>query len=313
MIDERYNRLMESMEPSQELIQKTLHARQHRHRPAGSWKPVMITALCVLLVAGAVALRVMTSSTKPPEIASVNAAPTFLPVSDELTLSVSDVTLVNDHELRFILTLQGANVDSRTDIDYVLEGLVLSGGSHHALEPTEGQRHNERRYQITLTNDDQHILAQAKATLQLSVPWYTTGSTYTETIHDINWSAITATELPRCGDPLIPLDGDIALSGLSYTEKDGLSVQVRLPMDSWETTHSFPQLILADTGEYPEKFILWKTTSYTADGYRLHNTTFQVTREELNSLQLVTYTRVTGRVITGDWRIAIDLTPLLTD
>lgn len=78
-------------------------------------------------------------------------------------------------------------------------------------------------------------------------------------------------------------------------------------------TCSFPQLVRADTSEYPDKFILWKTTSYTADGYHVLNTTFQVTREELNDLRLIACTKVTGRVITGDWRVTIDLSPLLTD
>lgn len=310
MFEERYERMMEGVEPSPELLQRTLQAGKARRTRTAAWKPVLVAALCVLLVAGAAAWRVMNTGSTPLPVTTRNDVPAIRPASDELTLSISDVTLVSEHELTFILTLQGDQLDPLTSIDYRLEGLRYAGSSYMLLEPSEGQPSDVQRFLFTLTRDDRPILEGAEDTLQLSIPWYTSGDTQTETIHDIDWSTVTAAELPRVGSPLIPLGGDVALTALAYTEADGLSVQLRWPQDSCETTMAFPQLVRADTGEYPDKFIPWATTQYTAEGYILHNTTFQVTRSELADLRLITYTSLTGRVITGDWRTTIDLTAL---
>lgn len=313
MFEERYEHMMASVEPSPELIQRTLQARGQRCTHRAARRPVLICVLCMLMVAGAAALRVIDTGKAPREIASVNAAPTFVPVADPLTLSVSEVTLVDEHELSFILTVRGGQVDPLTDIDYVLEGIWNPHGSRHALPPSENQPPDEQRYQITLKNDEQPILDDAEDTLQLTLLWYTTGDIYNTTIHEIDWSTVNATDLPRVGDPLIPLGGSVSLTALAYTAEDGLSVQLRWPVDSWETTMSFPQLILADREEYPEDFIPWETTQYVEDGWILHNTTFRVTRDELRALRLITYTNLTGKVITGDWSISIDLSALKAD
>lgn len=308
MLEERYNNMMESVGPSPELVQRTVKAARPRRRHAGAWKPALVIALCVVMVVGAAAWRVMhTPETSSP---AAQPTPTFLPISDELTLSVSDVTLVNERKLSFILTVRGDQVDSLTNIDYRLEGLQHTGSGYHALTPSGDQPPNEQRYQVTLQSDVQPILKGAADTLQMSVIWYTTGDTHSMVIHDIDWSTVTATELPRVGSPLIPLGGEVALTALAYTEEDGLSVQLRWPSDSWETTHSMPQLIQAARDAYPEDYIRWSTMLYTEDGWTVHNTTFQVSREELDDLRLITYTDITGRVITGDWRISIDLTEL---
>ena len=51
MLEERYNRMMESVEPSQELVRRTKDAAQPRKVQTGAWKPVMVCVLCVMMVA----------------------------------------------------------------------------------------------------------------------------------------------------------------------------------------------------------------------------------------------------------------------
>ncbi|MBQ7850364.1 MAG: hypothetical protein IJ343_11615 [Clostridia bacterium] len=59
MFEERYNRLMEGLEPSQELVKQTITEAGQRKPQTGAWKPVIVCMLCVMMVAGAALWRVM--------------------------------------------------------------------------------------------------------------------------------------------------------------------------------------------------------------------------------------------------------------
>ena len=309
MLEERYNNLMEGVEPSPELVQRTLRTARTRRRQTGAWKPVLVIALCVVMVVGAVAWRVMNTGIIPPETASTNDTPTILPVSDELTLSVSDVTLVDEHKLSFILTVQGNLIDPQTRIDYDIEGIHKIHGSCYTLDPMPEQPDNVNRYQITLENKERPILLDAADTAELRIWRYTSGDTQSDQIHTVDWSTLPDT-LPEECSPLIPLGGEVAVVGLSFSEEDGLTVLLRWPDTSLESTHGHPQLLLKESNDWPDDFIVWNTYQYVADGYIYHRTTFQVTRSELESLNLVTFTSLAGKEITGDWAITIDLTNL---
>lgn len=309
MIDERYNRMMEGVEPSQELVQQLLRTAQPRRSQRGAWKPVLIIALCMVMVAGAAAWRVWHTGTVPPETVTSNATPSILPVSDALTLSVSDVTLVDEHKLSFILTVQGNLIDPQTRIDYDIEGIHKIHGSCYTLDPMPEQPDNVNRYQITLENKERPILLDAADTAELRIWRYTSGDTQSDQIHTVDWSALPDT-LPEECSPLIPLGGEVAVVGLAFSDADGLTVLLRWPDTSLESTHGHPQLLLKESNDWPEKFIVWNTYQYNADGYIYHRTTFQVTRSELESLNLVTFTSLAGQEITGDWAITIDLSTL---
>lgn len=312
MLEERYNNLMEGVEPSPELVQRTLKSDRVRRKQTGAWKPVLVIALCVVMVVGAAAWRVMNTGIIPPETASTNDTPTILPVSDELTLSVSDVTLVDEHKLSFILTVQGNLIDPQTRIDYDIEGIHKIHGSCYTLDPMPEQPDNVNRYQITLENKERPILLDAADTAELRIWRYTSGDTQSDQIHTVDWSTLPDT-LPEECSPLIPLGGEVAVVGLSFSEEDGLTVLLRWPDTSLESTHGHPQLLLKESNDWPDDFIVWNTYQYVADGYIYHRTTFQVTRSELESLNLVTFTSLAGQEITGDWAITIDLTALTTD
>lgn len=312
MLEERYNNMMEGVEPSPELVQRTLRAARPHRSQTGAWKPVLVIALCVVMVVGAAAWRVMNTGIIPPETASTNDTPTILPVSDELTLSVSDVTLVDEHKLSFILTVQGNLIDPQTRIDYDIEGIHKIHGSCYTLDPMPEQPDNVNRYQITLENKERPILLDAADTAELRIWRYTSGDTQSDQIHTVDWSTLPDT-LPEECSPLIPLGGEVAVVGLSFSEEDGLTVLLRWPDTSLESTHGHPQLLLKESNDWPDDFIVWNTYQYVADGYIYHRTTFQVTRSELESLNLVTFTSLAGQEITGDWAITIDLTALTTD
>lgn len=311
MIDERYNRMMEGTEPSQELLQQTTAAVKNRRSSSGTWQPVLVIALCVLMLAGAVAWR-MGIAHERPEVAAIHETPEIRPVSDDLTLSVSDLTLVSEHELSFILTVQGDLVDPMTRIDYKIEGIQHNSGSYPALDPEPEQPDNVIRYQITLENDKHPILLDAADTADLHIWKYTSGDTRTDQIHTIDWSTLPDV-LPEEPSPLIHLGGEVALVGLAHSDTDGLTVLVRWPDTSLESTHCMPQLYLKETDDWPDDFIVWSIYQYPADGYIYHRKTFQVTRSELENLNLVTFTYLAGQEITGDWAVTIDLTSLTTD
>ena len=312
MLEERYNNLMEGVEPSPELVQRTLRAARPHRSQTGAWKPVLVIALCVVMVVGAAAWRVMNTGIIPPETASTNDTPTILPVSDELTLSVSDVTLVDEHKLSFILTVQGNLIDPQTRIDYDIEGIHKIHGSCYTLDPMPEQPDNLNRYQITLENKERPILLDAADTAELRIWRYTSGDTQSDQIHTVDWSTLPDT-LPEECSPLIPLGGEVAVVGLSFSEEDGLTALLRWPDTSLESTHGHPQLLLKESNDWPDDFIVWNTYQHTADGYIYHRTTFQVSRSELESLNLVTFTSLAGQEITGDWAITIDLTALTTN
>ena len=174
------------------------------------------------------------------------------------------------------------------------------------------QPDNVNRYQITLENKERPILLDAADTAELRIWRYTSGDTQSDQIHTVDWSTLPDT-LPEECSPLIPLGGEVAVVGLSFSEEDGLTVLLRWPDTSLESTHGHPQLLLKESNDWPDDFIVWNTYQYVADGYIYHRTTFQVTRSELESLNLVTFTSLAGQEITGDWAITIDLTALTTD
>lgn len=312
MFEDRYNNMMEGVEPSPELVQRTLRAGKSRQSQPAAWKTVLVAALCVLLVAGAAAWRVLHTGNVPPDAVITNDTPEFLPVSDGLTLSVSDVMLVDEHTLSFILTVQGNLVDPQTRIDYDIEGIRRIHGGYYILDPAPDQPDNVNRYQITLENKERPILQDAADAAELRIWKYTSGDTRSDQIHTVDWSALPDT-LPEEYSPLIPLGGEVAVVGLAYSDEDGLTVLLRWPDTSLESTHGHPQLLLKESNDWPDEFIVWNTYQYCADGYIYHRTTFQVTRSELEGLNLVTFTWLAGQEITGDWTIPIDLSPLATD
>lgn len=58
MLEERYNNMMEGVELSPELVQRTLRATRPHRKQTGAWKPMLVIALCVVMVVGAAAWRI---------------------------------------------------------------------------------------------------------------------------------------------------------------------------------------------------------------------------------------------------------------
>ena len=129
MIDERYNNMMKDVEPSQELVQRTLRAGKRQHPPAEAWKPMLVIALCVMMVAGAAAWRVMhttDSGSQPASQPDTTDAPSQ-PASDateRITVTsgkpyiigegAQDPSFGEEGELCFPMVVTGDGINSST-------------------------------------------------------------------------------------------------------------------------------------------------------------------------------------------------------
>lgn len=315
MFEERYNRMMESVEPSQELVRRTKEAAQPCKAQAGAWKPVVVCVLCVMMMAVPVLWKVIHTSLEPHDVVisdnPSDPAPVNSPPSDELTLSVSDVKWESSTELTFILTIRGDKVDALTEIDFDVENLWPSGGSYFVAERTKDQADNEQRFQITREIDPkyQHTLPES---LILRVTRYTSGNIQYDTVHDIDWDTFEYS-LARSGSPIIDLGGDMFITGLGFNEDGWLTIQIQKPYHAAEPTHSFPVLDNIATPQMTMEFFPWRINQYTEGDYEYYNTAISVTRDELGGTQLITYTRIAGETILGDWSVSIDLPPHSTD
>ncbi|MBQ2953963.1 MAG: hypothetical protein IJE07_10510 [Clostridia bacterium] len=136
MLEERYERMMEDVAPAPELVQRTLKAAQPHRAHAGAWKPVLIIALCVLMVAGAAAWRVMSA----PDVSQVAAQPTPTvaptPMADPSgpECSYDGMTLRylsswgDEEKLYVTLSVEGANLPEQLSISLMTD----TGASSHA-------------------------------------------------------------------------------------------------------------------------------------------------------------------------------------
>lgn len=129
MIEERYNRLMEGLGPSQELVQQTLAGARKRKLQPGAWKPVMVCVLCVMMVAGAALWRVLETAATQSQSASqpdATAAPLqpSADVSERITVTPgTPFIIVEDYtfyppdkagQLCFPFEVAGAGVNAST-------------------------------------------------------------------------------------------------------------------------------------------------------------------------------------------------------
>lgn len=312
MFEERYEHMMEGVEPSQELVQRTLNAARPHPMKASAWKPVLLCALCVMMVAGAAVWKAIQTTSEPHDLVASSSPGETSPVSpvlsEELTLSVSDMTWEDASTLSFILSIQGDKVDALTECDWDITGLWRDRSSSHVMERTEDQPDNEQRLRIsqTINMEYQKTLPE---TITLHVTRYTSGNTQYETVHNIDWDAFPYT-LEAAGSPIIDLGGDMYITGLGFNEDGLLTIQIREPLHAEHPTHSLPVLEFPQNPEQRKNTFPWTTQQRSIDDYEYFTTTITIRREELEGTQLVTWTQIAGETILGDWTVTVNVPPL---
>lgn len=316
MLEERYNRMMAQVEPSDALVRKTLAAARPGPRQPSARRALLLAALCVLVVALPVLWKVLTTLPEPPKVTSADPMPTFTalpvrPLSDELTLTVSDVQWEDDATLTFLLTMRGDKVDASTEFDFTTEGLPLYMSTSKRIDPIEGQPENELRRKIILTLSEDERLWRGKIpeTLPLHINRYTSGNTSYERLHDIDWAAFEYT-LEEAGSPIIDLGGGMSITGIGFNQDEHLTVQIRVPADAKEPTHSLPLVLVEkEDGKLKTDFYPWTSNQQYVGDFIYCTTSMSVTREQLDGVTLATNTFIAGETIYGDWSVTVDIPP----
>lgn len=138
MLEKRYNNLMAGVEPSQELVQRTLRAARQRRKQTGAWKPILVIALCVVMVAGAAAWRVMHA----PDTSHIaaqptpTASPTPAPAPSVLECTYDWMTLrylsswTDDEKLYVTLSAEGEKLPEQLSLSLLTD----TGVSSHAQQ-----------------------------------------------------------------------------------------------------------------------------------------------------------------------------------
>lgn len=155
MLEERYNNLMEGVVPSPELVQRTLRATRPHRKQTGAWKPMLVIALCVVMVVGAAAWRVIhTAATQNQPTSQSDTNPGPPPSAGDTTerITVTPGTpyfIGEDHpfyppdkagQLCFPYEVTGSGVNGFTEVyadppEY--PGLIHAGASFYRDYATE--------------------------------------------------------------------------------------------------------------------------------------------------------------------------------
>lgn len=125
MFRDEYRRQQEAVHADEGLIRRTLNAAARRKaQPRAAWKPVLVAALCVLLVAVPVFLR----RPAEPDVTSMNAtatpSPVFSPIGhcttfDGMTLRYLG-SFSTDGSRYILLSLQGDGVSEEMSLRFAL-------------------------------------------------------------------------------------------------------------------------------------------------------------------------------------------------
>lgn len=324
MFEERYKRVTEGIHADEDLIERTLDAAETpptkaipRHRGFR----LAIGAVCIFVL-----LVVAVAHIVPPPkdvVASNGETPgnseEFLPLpsklpSDDLILSVSDVTLSKENELTFILTLAGDRVDSRTIIDYeeYTQAFPFGTTSVGMLDPVEGQSEHEQRIKFTMELQEGTSLSNLGSALNMAVTQYTSGD-YVETLEpDFDWATFPFSL--ENSDCIFEISKNSVITAIGFSEDGNFTVRLRWDDMSPDQRYSVIWLTRTNpqTGE-PEELYLKQGWQYYEGPIWYYDYTFGLGREELDGWQLVIHTFFTGEIIHGNWPFTVDLTHLITE
>lgn len=147
MFEERYNRMMESVEPSQELVRRTKDAAQSRKVKTGAWKPVMVCVLCVMMVAGAAMWRVVhepdTSQVAAQPTPTAAPAPANVPSVLECTYDGMTLRYLtswkDDAKLYVILSAEGEKLPEQLTLSLVTGSGVKSNAEQISSTPIKNR------------------------------------------------------------------------------------------------------------------------------------------------------------------------------
>ena len=323
MLKQRYNQAVSGIHADEELIQSTLNtAARPRTKSApisAAGRRLIIGFACTLVLILTLLPRLMHP---PQDILTSNGEPPattgdLLPLrspSDDLTLSVSDATLVSNTELSLILTVRGDKVDPRTTINYNYRdqnGLLpyIYGSQRETMNRYEGQPSNERRFRISFETKGRHILDALGPTLHLAIDRYTIGNLEAETVHEIDWNNVDFT-LQESREPIIDLGSGLSVCGFGFTDEGWLIVQSRWPYTALEPTYIMNWLSPDGTDSDRTNIYMREGKQYVKGDYIYSDYTFPVTREELDGIGLGIVYCIAGEEIRGNWSITVDLSHL---
>ena len=123
MFKDEYRLRQEAVHADESLIRRTLNAAaRSKAQPRASWKPALIAALCVLLVAVPVALERITA----PDVTSASPTPTsaFTPVGHAAEFDGMTLRYLNSYSANgstcILLSLQGGAVTEEMTLNFAL-------------------------------------------------------------------------------------------------------------------------------------------------------------------------------------------------
>lgn len=309
MLKERYTQTFRALHAEDDLIDRTMAAAANRARPREKlrWQPaaVIVCALVALVIAFA-------QMVPPPKdtVASSNrnevedALPAPEP-SDDLTITVSNVRMVDERTLSFDLVIRGDRVDKLSTFSFDHDLPVNLSTLPAPLDSSAPDC--ERHFTVSLEASDNAYWNTYASTLHMTIIQYTSGNTWQQSAHAIYWDVLT--EPSRyTGEPIIGLGAGIGITWFSFDPDGRLCIQLRQPEHLPDATWALIWLQKAD-GLSPNLYAS-QIREGNRDGNVYEDCIFDITREALPDYQLITFTQFTGETIRGNWPFTVDLTPL---
>ena len=318
MPEKRYQAMMAQLHAGDELINRVLQAGKPRRTPLR----LAFAAACalMLIVSAAFFLKpppkdIIAASSK--NTVTEDLQPLKSPSPNDPTLSVSHVTLKDEHTLTFILTLRGEKVDKHTMISYAIEQFIFDRCAVSIADDLIPPAENERSFLFTLEYKSGPILEQLDDRYRLILSGYTAASQKQEYTLTPDWSHMDYAFQqdgkplhPLTGEALYPLENVFAVTGFGLTKDMELIVEVRWTESAGFDTQCIPRLYDAAAGtSYP----LREARHCYAGEYSYYQYTFRVHRDQLPGLTLTLETNRTGEMLEGSWPFIVDLTHLTAE
>lgn len=316
MLKERYRAMNDSIHADDELIDRTLDAidavaAKPHTRSVGFQLAVGFVCVLVLLVVAAARI------VPPPRdvVAATNQTavdgllPFKNPPPDAPTLTVSHITLINEHELSFILTLQGGKVDQHTMIGYSIEKFIFDSCTVAVADDIVPPAANERSFCFTLKYKAGPILAKLGDALNLEIVRYSSHNQAHSYSIFPDWATVDFTRATT-GEALYEVNQFFDLTGYSLTEAGELIVTTRSLAPAGSGSNCLPTLFDAAANSYHR---MREARTYSVDNCDYVAYTFDIHRDELTGMSLILHVQMDEEIIEGSWPFTVDLSQLTAE
>ena len=325
MLNERYTQLNESIHADDTLIDRTLDAidaatTKTRPRSAGFRLAVGFVCALVLLVVAAARIvpppkDVVAASNKTDD--TEDLLPLQSPSPDDLTLTVHNLALLDEHTLTFILTVRGEKIDRHTMIGYTVEQFIFDSCTVAAADAIIPPAANERSFLFTMKYKHAPILEQIGDSYQMAVFTYTARSQRQKFSLTPDWATMDYALPPKdeslplwTGKPLYQLDDHFSVTAFALNEDAELIVEVRWPATAGFDSSCIPTLHDAVSGI---PYFVCEAHPVLDEHYTYYQYTFGVDRDDLPGMMLEFDANLSGEIIEGSWPFTVDLTQLTAE